>query len=107
MLNTLFIKLLFQASFSNKSTYFEVSSYWFCFVQMIAVVLKQTDVTFQLKTVSYILLSVQSLLFFFFFQYVSLSKRYIPEVINFLHGILFLAARKETGKGNAETILLM
>ena len=37
----------------------------------------------------------------FILQYVSLSKRYIPEVINFLHGILFLASTKNTKKGEA------
>ncbi|XP_053407134.1 nucleolar protein 14-like [Mercenaria mercenaria] len=31
-------------------------------------------------------------------EYVSMSKRYIPEVINFLHGLLFYAADKETNK---------
>lgn len=31
-------------------------------------------------------------------EYVSLSKRYIPEVINFLQGIMFLAIAKESGK---------
>lgn len=32
-------------------------------------------------------------------QYVSLSKRFIPEVINYLIGVLFLAAYKVKGKG--------
>ncbi|KAK3603036.1 hypothetical protein CHS0354_037784 [Potamilus streckersoni] len=31
-------------------------------------------------------------------EYVSLSKRYIPEVVNFLHGLLFLAAEKDPNK---------
>ncbi|KAL8593217.1 hypothetical protein ACOMHN_009872 [Nucella lapillus] len=31
-------------------------------------------------------------------EYVSLSKRFIPEVINFLHGILFMAATKNKKK---------
>ncbi|XP_052249880.1 nucleolar protein 14-like [Dreissena polymorpha] len=31
-------------------------------------------------------------------EYVSLSKRYIPEAINFLHGLLFLASEKEKNK---------
>ena len=31
----------------------------------------------------------------FFFQYVSLSKRFVPEAVNFLGGILFLASKKE------------
>ena len=32
-------------------------------------------------------------------QYVSLSKRLVPEVINYLVGVLFLAAYKVKGKG--------
>ncbi|XP_076458056.1 nucleolar protein 14-like [Babylonia areolata] len=31
-------------------------------------------------------------------EYVCLSKRYVPEAINFLHGILFLAATKDAKK---------
>ncbi|XP_071947944.1 nucleolar protein 14-like [Antedon mediterranea] len=33
-----------------------------------------------------------------FLQYVSLSKRFIPEVINYLNGILFLAKKKDPTK---------
>ncbi|XP_052770392.1 nucleolar protein 14-like isoform X2 [Mya arenaria] len=31
-------------------------------------------------------------------EYVSLSKRYIPEVVNFLHGLLFYASNKKPNK---------
>ncbi|XP_061183430.1 nucleolar protein 14-like [Saccostrea echinata] len=31
-------------------------------------------------------------------EYVSLSKRYVPECINFLHGMLFLASNKDPNK---------
>ncbi|KAK7493223.1 hypothetical protein BaRGS_00015560 [Batillaria attramentaria] len=31
-------------------------------------------------------------------EYISLSSRYVPEVINFLHGVLFLAADKDPSK---------
>ena len=31
-----------------------------------------------------------------FLQYVSLSKRFVPEAVNFLCGILFLASKKES-----------
>ncbi|XP_056004719.1 nucleolar protein 14-like isoform X2 [Ostrea edulis] len=31
-------------------------------------------------------------------EYVSLSKRYVPEAVNFLHGLLFLASNKEPNK---------
>ncbi|KAJ8316913.1 hypothetical protein KUTeg_004817 [Tegillarca granosa] len=34
-------------------------------------------------------------------QFVSMSKRYVPEAINFLHGVLFLASTKEEGKYEA------
>ncbi|XP_066277879.1 nucleolar protein 14-like isoform X1 [Branchiostoma lanceolatum] len=33
-----------------------------------------------------------------FLQYVSLSKRFVPEVINYLQGLLYLAVKKESGK---------
>jgi len=33
------------------------------------------------------------------FQFVSLSKRLVPEAINFLSGVLFLAASKPSEKG--------
>lgn len=32
----------------------------------------------------------------FLLQYVSLSKRFVPEVVNFLGGILFLASKKQS-----------
>ena len=32
------------------------------------------------------------------FQYVSFSKRFVPEVINFLCGVLFLALQKDPKK---------
>jgi len=32
----------------------------------------------------------------FILQYVSLSKRFVPEAVNFLAGILFLASKKES-----------
>lgn len=32
----------------------------------------------------------------FLLQYVSLSKRFVPEAVNFLCGILFLASKKES-----------
>lgn len=34
-------------------------------------------------------------------EFVSMSKRYVPEAINFLHGVLFLASAKEEGKYEA------
>ncbi|KAJ8316910.1 hypothetical protein KUTeg_004814 [Tegillarca granosa] len=34
-------------------------------------------------------------------EFVSMSKRYVPEAINFLHGVLFLASTKEEGKYEA------
>ncbi|XP_002742430.1 nucleolar protein 14-like [Saccoglossus kowalevskii] len=33
-----------------------------------------------------------------FFQYVSLSKRYVPEVVNYLYGVLFLSVQKSNSK---------
>lgn len=36
--------------------------------------------------------------FFCTLQYVSLSKRFVPECMNFLHGLLFLASNKDSNK---------
>ena len=37
-------------------------------------------------------------------QYVRLSKRFVPEVINSLRGLLFLASEKEGGAQPGEVI---
>ncbi|XP_019626032.1 PREDICTED: nucleolar protein 14-like [Branchiostoma belcheri] len=40
-----------------------------------------------------------------FLQYVSLSKRFVPEVINYLHGLLYLAVKKESGKASVAEVV--
>ncbi len=47
----------------------------------------------------------------FFCQYVSFSKRFVPEAINFLCGVLFLAIKKspvgKTGESALPKVLLL
>ncbi|XP_035673033.1 nucleolar protein 14-like [Branchiostoma floridae] len=40
-----------------------------------------------------------------FLQYVSLSKRFVPEVINYLQGLLYLAVKKESRKAVAAEVV--
>ena len=39
------------------------------------------------------------------FQYVSFSKRFVPEVINFLRGLLFLCIKKDSPKSKFQSSL--